>query len=76
MKINSTILEAIKEDGLHIVDEYNVPFDTEEENDLIHQQDQDDHIDHASELALEKWFRNEQKLKDEQEYLWVAAQFS
>lgn len=75
MKTNPTILEAIKADNLHIIDEDGVPFETEEENDLIHQERADENIDHASELALDKWFKK-QKLEDEQEYLWVAAQFS
>lgn len=62
MKINSTILEAIKADGLRIVDEDNVPFETEEENDLIHQEMYDMNINHSEELALDKWHYEQELL--------------
>lgn len=63
MKINSTILEALKEDGLHIVDEDNVPFETEEENVLIHQEKYDGNTPHEEEIELDRWIRREEEEK-------------
>lgn len=43
-----------KEEGLRIIDEDGVSFNSVEENELIHQEMADLNIDHASEMAADK----------------------
>jgi penicillin-binding protein-related factor A (putative recombinase) len=52
------------EEGLRIVDDENVSFTSNEENELFHQEMADLHIDHVSELAAERYF----KQKEEDDY--------
>lgn len=52
------------EEGLRIVDEDGVSFFSEEENAALHQEMQDLHIDHASELGAERWFKEVQEPND------------